>query len=857
MQPGSRIAHFEVLSLIGAGGMGEVYRARDSRLGRDVAIKVLPAEFASDAKRLRRFEHEARAVGALNHPNILAVYDIGAHGDASYLVTELLEGETLRACLHRGALSPRKAMECAVQIAEGLAAAHAKGIVHRDLKPGNVFVTDDGHIKILDFGLAKAVASSAEERASAAFRDTLTAEGTVVGTAAYMSPEQVKGLPVDQRSDLFSLGVVLYEMVTGKQAFGRDSTAETMAAILKEEPPDPSSVSAVVPPALSRAIAHCLEKRPDERFQSARDLIFELKAILADTTGGKTAPMLKRRRTRVALVVAATVAVVGVVAGIWRLLRPERPLRAANFQLLSTFPGSHRWPTFSPDGRMIAFVSDADGSPQIWVKNLAGGDPIRITSGKLNPSHPSWSPRNDQIVFSAGTGLSSTGIWSVPPLGGPARRIVDRGWGPGFSGDGTRIAYHLVFGGIWVCGADGSAKHQVAGFPAVTACSPEDGPAFSPDGKVLAALLTTPTGFPELWVAPADGGPGSRLTSENCEATNPVWTPDGNQIIFSSNRGGSLNLWRVDARGGTPEPLTTGAGDDGEPTVSPDGRRLVYTNVRNTYALMVLDIASGREWQVLERRNPIASPVFSPAGDKLALEVRTGGGSDLFVVDSGGGDLRPVGSEAGQFDFLPQWSADGESLYFFRGRPKGSLRKVSLAGGPSVELAPEWSAGMDLTAYVSPDGSRVAYSLEEERKPAATIVLELTTGAKTQLGMPLYAPRWSHDGCLLVGNTLDSPGFAICPAGGEPCTKFRVAGLGRFPQWSPDDTRVFFVVPGNRMDTAELRVVGRDGRGEKQVGELASIDLSYFTYEVSRQSKVSWVQVRPGRRELWLADLTR
>ena len=275
---GTRLGPYEILAPIGAGGMGEVYRARDERLKREVAVKVLPASFSMDPDRLRRFEQEAQAAGALNHPNITAVYDIGHHDGAPYIVSELLEGETLRSRLVMGALSPRKATEYAAQIAQGLAAAHEKGIVHRDLKPENLFVTSDGHLKILDFGLAKSVMpGSAEPGQSTADTAAATRPGVIVGTTGYMSPEQVRGTAVDHRSDIFSFGVILYEMLSGQRAFQRHSDIETLMAILKEEPPQLERASGLVTPELADIVGHCLEKSPAERFQSARDLAFALR----------------------------------------------------------------------------------------------------------------------------------------------------------------------------------------------------------------------------------------------------------------------------------------------------------------------------------------------------------------------------------------------------------------------------------------------------------------------------------------------------------------------------------------------------------------------------------------------------
>src|SRR5499427_6827173 len=280
LSTGTRLGPYEILAPLGAGGMGEVYRARDERLKRDVAIKVLPSSFASDTERLRRFEQEAQAAGALNHPNITAVHDLGSHDGAPYIVTELLEGETLRARLSGGAINVRKATDYAVQIAKGLAAAHEKGIIHRDLKPENLFLTNDGRVKILDFGLAKL---TQPESASGPQTNLPTAAGTepgvVMGTLGYMSPEQVKGKSADQRSDLFAFGAILYEMLSGQRAFHRDSAAETMSAILREEPPDLSATNKSVQPGLERIVRHCLEKNPEERFYSMRDVAFDLEAL--------------------------------------------------------------------------------------------------------------------------------------------------------------------------------------------------------------------------------------------------------------------------------------------------------------------------------------------------------------------------------------------------------------------------------------------------------------------------------------------------------------------------------------------------------------------------------------------------
>jgi len=329
---GTRLGPYEILGQIGAGGMGEVYRARDERLKRDVAIKVLPVSFSTDPDRLRRFEQEAQAAGALNHPNITAVYDIGQHECAPYVVQELLEGETLRSRLGVGALSPRKALGYALQIAHGLAAAHEKGIVHRDLKPENVFVTKDGRVKILDFGLAKLVPMPGEGPAPASHLPTTagdTEPGVVMGTLGYMAPEQVRGKPADPRSDIFSFGAILYEMLSGERAFRGGSAADTMSAILMKDPPDLSATNRSIPPGLDRVVRHCLEKSPEERFQSARDLAFGLESLSdagGPATAGRAVPAVGPRRTRIVVLAGGVAVLLLAVGGVAWLLSREKPI---------------------------------------------------------------------------------------------------------------------------------------------------------------------------------------------------------------------------------------------------------------------------------------------------------------------------------------------------------------------------------------------------------------------------------------------------------------------------------------------------------------------------------------------------
>src|SRR5690242_18427242 len=357
--PGTKLGPYEILAPIGAGGMGEVYRARDTRLGRDVALKILPESFAREADRLHRFEQEARAVAALNHPNILAVFDIGESNGSPYLVSELLDGETLRVVLDRGAIPPRRAIDYAVQIAQGLAAAHEKGIVHRDLKPENIFVTRDARIKILDFGLAKLAQKVGAAADGVTLTSSHTAAGVVMGTASYMAPEQVRGDAADARTDIFAFGALLYEMLSGKRAFRRETTAETMTAVLKEDPPELSDPGHGVSPALDRIVRRCLEKNPEQRFQSAKDLSFALSALSGSDTSAARIAAIPRRLPAylwISILVAAALA----TAVTWFTAHRSEPAKRMEFSIAVGGEVSHM--ALSADGSTLAFVSPDENS---------------------------------------------------------------------------------------------------------------------------------------------------------------------------------------------------------------------------------------------------------------------------------------------------------------------------------------------------------------------------------------------------------------------------------------------------------------------------------------------------------------
>lgn len=686
MQAGVTLGPYEIVAPLGAGGMGEVYRARDQRLNRDVAIKVLPAAVAGDPVRLRRFETEARSAGQLNHPNILAVYDFGVAQGAPYLVTELLEGETLRARLTPPvALPPRKTIEIAQQVARGLAAAHAKGIIHRDLKPENLFLTRDGQAKILDFGLAKvAEAISADAETIAASQ--VTSAGQVLGTAGYMSPEQVRGQAADARSDLFALGAILYEMLAGRRAFQHDTAAETMTAVLKEEPPAITAARDPLEPALQRVVDHCLEKDPAARFQTARDLEFAL-AALAGGSSTRTAALAALPAPGRHFPMLAAVAITAVVVGVavFFLARPA-PRQHWHFTAVTSFPGVQAQPVFSPDGRSVAFTSNEDGHYNIYVALLTGGSPAEVTHGPNVKEHPAWSPDGATLAYAR---LNSSGlrdiwdIWEVPALGGTPRRVVLDAAEPSFTRSGELVYEHD--GAVWEASSGGENPHQIVGIP------PGDTnvvyPRVSPDGRTVAFSAANYSSGPYRDLAVANLATGKvRVLTTTGLATSPVWAPDSRTIYFAYSGSGALNLWKINVDGSGLQQITSGEGDDADLDVSADGKRIIFDTMHVGIGLAEVNLQTPVSQQTpqmlhVDPARWLWGPEFSPDGKHLAYFAALKGvvSESIGVANADGTGAVPL-VEDGREDIFPVWSQDGQSLFFTSMHPY-EIRAVPVAGG--------------------------------------------------------------------------------------------------------------------------------------------------------------------------------
>jgi len=775
LAPRTSLGPYKILGRLGGGGMGDVYRARDERLGRDVAVKILLPASAVDPDRVRRFGQEARAVGALSHPNLLAVFDVGHDVVGPYLVFELLEGETLRHRLGSGPIPPRKAIEYAIQIAQGLAAAHDKGIAHRDLKPDNVFITGDGRVKILDFGLAKlrGDVDPSVLGADGATVSDITGAGVVLGTAGYMSPEQVRGLPADHRSDIFAFGVVLYEMLSGRRAFRGDSAVETMNAILKEEPPELPSIRRDVP-ALDRVVRHCLEKRPADRFQSARDIAFALEGVAQAVTDRAEGWSQRARRMRLAAV--AVVLGVLAVAGVIRLWfadviwnsRRTTPMRVVP---LTSFSGWELHPALSPDGTHLAFSWDGGGGNRdIYVQLIGAGTPLRLTTDPAEDQSPTWSPDGRYIAFIRSVTDGVQGLFTVPALGGPERKLQASRCGPwgwrcrlDWSPDGKLLAFpdqtsaHTF--GIFLLSLETLERRRLT-------APPEDHqddviPAFSPDGRWVAFARVGGNTRPSVNVVPVAGGEARRVSLGDVwtggEIGGQAWTPDGGSIVasWSPSQWGSGGLWRVPASGGVPEQLVVGGDNAFQPSISRRGNRLAFVqgfgdldtwaigmsgspprgrSPRKVISSSRLDIeaqlspdgskitfssdrSGNREIWICDRDGANALqltrfgfangvPRWSPDGRRIAFESDTGGGSDIYVLEVAGGLPRRVTTEASN-DVQPSWSGDGRWIYFPSNRTGGfQVWKVPVGGGPAVQV----TRNGGFLAFESPDGRLLYYA---------------------------------------------------------------------------------------------------------------------------------------------------
>ncbi|HZY60639.1 MAG TPA: protein kinase, partial [Candidatus Binataceae bacterium] len=584
LAPGETIDHYRVIAMLGAGGMGEVYQARDEQLGRLIAIKILNSQATQLAEGRMRFLQEARAASALNHPNIVTVYGLGLAGSCDYIAMEYVVGQSLAALIQQQRLSPESILDYAAQLASALEAAHRARIIHRDLKPSNIMLTDAGLIKVLDFGLAKLmepVAADLSDTTVTLAARARTEVGAVLGTLAYMSPEQLEAKPADARSDIFAFGLVLYEMTAGQPAFTGRSQIEMLTAILRDQSTPVEQLRPEMPPHLAGLIRDCLAKDPAARIQTMTEVRQSLR------TGGVPPTLAARpaHRSRAPWIAAGTVLLLVLAAAAWWYLRPQAGVVAPpRLAPLTSHQGRESFPALSPSGRLVAFSwdEDAGGPMHLFVKQVGQASEVRLTSATTADTEPAWSPDENFIAFHRRGGPGVRGIYIIPALGGAARKITDAvddagsvAWAP--DGDHLALSDRRDEAGnpgsmrlYLVTVATGARKPLTTPPPGFIG---DNRPAYSPDGKLLAFQRTHSNSVADVSVMPAAGGDARPVTTENRGIGGFTWAADSRAIIYSAKRGGADRLWRKHLNGGDPE-LVAGAGEDARsPSNSRQGNR--------------------------------------------------------------------------------------------------------------------------------------------------------------------------------------------------------------------------------------------------------------------------------------------
>ncbi len=853
---GRRIGTYQIQTLLGAGGMGEVYRAHDTRLGRDVAIKFLSQALTGNPDRLARFEREARLLAAVNHPNIATIHGLEESDGVCALVLELIEGETLADRLKRGALPVPEALAIARQIADALDAAHEKGIVHRDLKPANVKITPAGSVKVLDFGLAKVDAareSSVDLTNSPTIALDRTLDGFILGTAPYMSPEQARGLAIDKRTDIWAFGCVVYEMLTGLSSFARATTSDTIAAVLGDTP-DWSRLPAGTPPILRRLLQRCLEKNARRRIRDIGDIQIELDDLAAGPTTAEPPALAGPQALRsnhlawplAAMSLAAAVLGIALARPLWSGATQTAPSFSRVTQL-DHGTASESGAAISPDGKWVAYLSNARGPTDVWVRFLGAGDPVNLTASttlniqsRTDLAGLAISPDGASIAFDAGatrtTPAPQFDSWAIPaPLGGVPRKIVELGRGVRWSPDGTQILFvragSLAGDALFIARADGGSSRELV---PVRGGMHLHWPAWSRDGRHIYFNYTSTTSNGEpagIYRVAVAGGPIEPVVTSARRAVFPVPMPDGSGVIYSANPTSvDLALWWKPFDRPDPVRLTTGVGEYAETSIAPDGRTMISAVVQYRQALTEFPVSAGgaAPRPITDGSTGDFDPILSPGGDQLVFSSSRSGFRNIWTARPDGTMARALTS-GNAFDERPAFSRDGRRLAFVsdRGGRRG-IWTISADGGIPEQLV---TADVIDRLVWAPDGRGVVFATTVNDQPALQIA-SVPAGAVQRVRTPGPAVGpfgFSED---IIGYLEPFPGgpgkpninrVAFVRTSGEPAFQDALRSLGLangFAVLSADGRRLAGVVdPGGAAGSIWVAELGK-GTAFQKIADL-------------------------------------